>query len=74
MTTARRLSVRAVSLRYGLPPGVVSRAVASGSLPAAVVVTGSGRERAYISPEDADKWFRELLSVGVGNSSVGGLV
>jgi len=73
MTAERRLSIRAVAMRYGLPPKVVSRSVASGDLPAVVVPTDTGRERAYISPEDADHWFRGLLTTSsVGSSSFGG--
>lgn len=71
MQPTKRLSVRAVAMRYGLPPAVVSRAVNAGELPAVVVTTQTGRERAYISPDDAENWFRERLSVSVG-SSVGG--
>lgn len=62
MKTMRRLSIRAVSLRYGLPPTVVSRSVAAGELPAVVVKTETGRERVYIAPDDADQWFRSLLT------------
>ena len=74
MQSAKRLSIRAVAIRYGLPPAVVSRAVASGDLPAVLVTTATGRERAYISPDDAEHWFNERLSVSASNSSVGGFV
>lgn len=60
-------------MKYGLPPAAVSRAVSSGELPAVIVTTESGRERSYISPEDADRWFHEMLTVSVGDSSFGGL-
>ena len=71
MMTERRLSIRAVAMRYGLPPKVVSRSVASGDLPAVVVPTDTGRERAYISLEDADMWFQGLLT-STSASSFGG--
>ena len=71
MNTTKRLSIRAVAIRYGLPPAAVSRAVNAGELPAVVVTTETGRERAYISPDDAEHWFRERLSVSAG-STVGG--
>jgi hypothetical protein len=71
MQPTKRLSIRAVAMRYGLPPAVVSRAISAGELPAVVVTTETGRERAYISPDDAEHWFRERLSVSAG-SSVGG--
>lgn len=68
MEMTKRLSIRAVALRYGLPPTVVSRSVTAGELPAVVVKTGTGRERMYIAPEDADRWFHSLLTA----SSLGG--
>ena len=72
MQSSKRVSIRAVAMRYGLPPAVVSRAIASGDLPAVVVSTETGRERAYISPDDAEHWFQQRLSVSAG-ASVGGL-
>lgn len=71
MSPTKRLSVRAVALKYGLPAGVVARAVASGDLLAVVILTDTGRERSYISPEDAEQWFRGRLSVSAANSSGG---
>jgi hypothetical protein len=58
--TQRRLSIRAVATTYGIPARVVSRAVAAGELPAVVTVTETGRERAYISADDAATWFAAL--------------
>lgn len=74
MQSTKRLSIRAIAMRYGLPPTVVSRAVAAGDLPAVLVTTTTGRERAYILPEDAEHWFNERLSVSSSNSSMGGSV
>lgn len=62
METQKRLSVRAVALKYGLPTRVVSRAVAVGELPAVLTKTETGRERAYILISDADTWFSSLLT------------
>jgi hypothetical protein len=59
----KRLSVRAIAIRYGLPIRTVSRAVVSGMLPAVVTTTDTGRERFYISIEDADKWLETLTTV-----------
>lgn len=74
MQSVKRLSIRAVALRYGLPPSVVARAISSGELPAIVVTTDTGRERAYIAPEDAEHWVTERLSIGASTSPVGGSV
>jgi hypothetical protein len=41
----------------------VSRAVESGSLPAVKTVTETGRERVYISPEDAQQWVNGLVVI-----------
>lgn len=57
---SRRMSIRSVALTYGIPARTVSRAVSSGELPAVLTVTETGRERAYISYEDADSWFKSL--------------
>lgn len=72
MQSVKRVSIRAISIKYGLPPAVVSRAITSGELSAVLVTTETGRERAYIAPEDAEHWFNERLSVSAGISSVGG--
>lgn len=61
--TQRRMSIRNVALTYGIPARTVSRAVNSGELPAVVTKTETGRERAYISIEDAERWFATLLVV-----------
>ena len=61
-TTAKRLSIRSIALKFGLPPRVISRAIASGELPAALTITETGRERAYVSEQDADNWFNSLTS------------
>lgn len=58
--TQRRLSIRAVAMTYGIPARTVSRAVESGELPAVRTTTETGRERAYISREDAEVWFQSL--------------
>lgn len=47
-------------MTYGIPARIVSRAISSGELPAVVTVTETGRERAYISYEDAARWFDSL--------------
>jgi hypothetical protein len=60
--TQRRMSIRNVALTYGIPARTVSRAVSSGELPAVVTKTETGRERAYISTEDAERWFATLLA------------
>jgi hypothetical protein len=60
--TQRRMSIRNVAMTYGIPARTVSRAVAMGELPAILTVTETGRERAYISREDAQRWF-DMLSL-----------
>jgi hypothetical protein len=60
--TQRRMSIRNVAMTYGIPARTVSRAVSSGELAAVVTITETGRERAYISREDAQRWF-EMLSL-----------
>ena len=47
-------------MTYGIPARVVSRAITNGELPAVITITETGRERAYISNEDADHWFNSL--------------
>lgn len=56
----RRMSIRSVAMTYGIPARIVSRAIQAGELPAVLTVTETGRERAYISYEDAAKWFDSL--------------
>jgi hypothetical protein len=58
--TQRRMSIRSVAIAYGIPARVVARAVSTGQLPAVVTLTETGRERAYISHEDAAEWFTTL--------------
>jgi hypothetical protein len=47
-------------MTYGLPARAVSRAVNTGELPAIITTTETGRERAYISSNDAAAWFESL--------------
>jgi hypothetical protein len=61
-TTTKRLSIRSVAIMFGLPPRVVSRAISFGELPAVITTTETGRERAYVSEEDALAWFNSLTS------------
>jgi hypothetical protein len=56
----KRLSIRAVALRYGIPSRVVARAVWLGELNAIKTTTETGRERVYILIQDADNWFSSL--------------
>lgn len=56
----KRLSIRAIALRYGIPSRVVARAVWFGELSAVKTTTETGRERVYILIEDADNWFFSL--------------
>ncbi len=58
--TQRRMSVRAVSIQYGIPQRVVARAVGSGALRSIRTVTETGRERAYIAPSDAAEWVAAM--------------
>ena len=58
--TQRRMSIRNVAMTYGIPARTVARAVDSGELPAIKTTTETGRERAYISRQDADTWFETL--------------
>lgn len=63
---AKRLSVRKVSMLYGIPARVVARAVAQGELPALKIKTETGRDRVYISHDDAHQWIQSLQSeIGV---------
>jgi hypothetical protein len=57
---SKRLSIRRVALLLGIPARVVARAVASGELPALVTKTETGRDRVYISYEDAQSWLNSL--------------
>jgi hypothetical protein len=57
---AKRLSVRKVALLHGIPQRVVARAVAQGELPALKIRTETGRERSYISYDDAVAWIVSL--------------
>lgn len=61
-TTTKRLSISGVSKLYGLPPRVVSRAVSRGELPAVITTTETGRERIYVSAQDASVWFNSLTN------------
>jgi hypothetical protein len=59
----KRMSIRAVARTHGIPARTVSRAVESGSLAAVRTVTETGRERVYISPEDAQHWVDGLVVI-----------
>jgi hypothetical protein len=69
----KRLSVRAVALKYGLPTRVVARAISCGQLLAVATQTETGRERLYVLLDDADTWFSSLLTTNdsffIGGSS-----
>lgn len=56
----RRMSIRSVAMTYGIPARVVSRAIANRELAAVITITETGRERAYISTDDAEEWFNSL--------------
>jgi hypothetical protein len=56
----KRLSIRRVAMLYGIPTRVVARAVAAGDLPALKTKTETGKDRVYISPEDAAAWLYSL--------------
>lgn len=47
-------------MAYGIPARTVARAVSTGELPAVITKTETGRDRAYISHEDAAQWFSTL--------------
>jgi hypothetical protein len=49
-------------MKFGLPPRVISRAITSGELPAVLTTTETGRERAYVSEDDAISWFNSLTT------------
>ena len=59
----KRMSIRAVARTHGIPARTVSRAVESGSLAAVRTATETGRERVYISPEDAQQWVDGLVVI-----------
>ena len=59
---AKRLSIRKVATMFGIPPRVVARAVVRGELPAIKTKTETGRDRVYISCEDAQVWVFSLQS------------
>lgn len=58
----KRMSIRNVANTFGLPARVVARAVESGELKAAKITTETGRERSYISKNDAETWFESLFT------------
>jgi hypothetical protein len=60
--TQRRMSIRNVAMTYGIPARTVTRAVANGDLPAVRTTTETGRQRIYVSFEDADTWFSSLTT------------
>jgi hypothetical protein len=70
--TQKRMSVRNVALTYGIPTRVVVRAIENGALPAVKTTTDTGRERSYISKDDAELWFTSLLTSGSSASIVEG--
>jgi hypothetical protein len=57
---SKRLSIRRVALMHGIPARVVARAVASGAMPALKTKTETGRDRVYISYDDALFWVTSL--------------
>lgn len=59
---AKRLSIRKVAMLHGIPPRAVARAVSQGELPALKTKTETGRDRVYISYEDALAWVLSLQS------------
>jgi hypothetical protein len=58
--TKRRMSIRNAAMTYGIPARTVSRAIELGELPALRTITETGRERAYILPEDVERWIARL--------------
>jgi len=72
LETPKRLSVRAVALKYGLPTRVVSRAISCGQLPAVITRTETNRERAYVLLDDAELWFTSMLTISDEVSALGG--
>lgn len=69
-STQRRISIRNVAMTYGIPARTVARAVATGELPAVLTTTETGRERAYISGEDAAEWFESLTAYDSSSEKV----
>jgi hypothetical protein len=59
-TATRRVSVRKVAIKYGVPAGAVIRAIDSGELSAVMIRTPSGQERLYICEVDAANWIESL--------------
>ena len=57
-------------MTYGIPARAVTRAVMSGELPAVKITTETGRQRIYVSFEDADKWFNSLTTGEVQHEKV----
>lgn len=49
-------------MTYGIPARTVARAVTNGDLPAVRTTTETGRQRVYVSYEDADAWFSSLTT------------
>ena len=68
--TQRRMSIRSVAMTYGIPARTVSRAISTGELPAVRTVTETGRERVYISYDDADQWFKSLTTNALSQEKV----
>ena len=60
--TKRRMSIRAVSMAYGIPTRTVVRATCTGELPSIRTVTETGRERVYILATDAENWISSMSS------------
>ena len=60
--TEKLLSIRATALSLGLPPRVIARAIASGSLQGITTTTETGRQRVYIKMSDATAWMSRLPS------------
>ena len=63
--TQRRMSIRNVAMTYGIPARVVTRAVDLGELPAVKTTTETGRQRVYVSYEDAERWFNSLVTASI---------
>lgn len=59
-TAVRRLSVRGIAIKHGIPAGGILRAIESGELPAVMIKTPSGQERYHIAEEDAACWIESL--------------
>lgn len=59
-TATRRLSVRGIATKHGVPTGAVLRAIESGELSAVMIKTPSGQERYHIAEEDAERWIESL--------------